>query len=172
MRILRLFSPMLGLLAAGLLHGADQPAPRTEVIFDHPEKFTDVKDAAIPTEKGRDATLASIRDFLVRETAPMIPEGYKLRVTFTDIDLAGDFEPWHGARFDDVRFIKSIYPPAFKFTYSVTDPAGKVVREGSEDIRDLTFQMRIRLDSSDPLGYEKDVLTDWAHSNLRGLKKA
>lgn len=167
----RLLSSILGLLAAGALQAAGSPAARTEVIFDHPEKFTDVKDSYIPTDKGRDAILANIRAFLVERTESLVPEGDRLTITFTDIDLAGDFEPWRGAQYDDVRIVKAIYPPAFKFTYSVTDPSGKVVRQGSEDIRDLSFQWRVTIDSSDPLRYEKDILDDWARSKLRGLPK-
>jgi DUF3016 family protein len=170
MKTLRLFSSILGLAAALSLHAAGSAAPRTEVIFDHPEKFTDVKDSDLPTDKGRDAILANIRDFLVHRTESMIPEGDKLTITFTDIDLAGDFEPWRGAQYDNVRIVKAIYPPAFKFTYSVTDPSGKVVREGSEDIRDMNFQFRVTIDASDPLHYEKDILDDWARAKLKGLK--
>jgi hypothetical protein len=172
MKTLRLFYSILGLVAAGALGAAANPAPRTEVIFDHPEKFTDVRDASIPSDKGRDAILENIRVYLVRRTESMVPAGDKLTITFTDIDLAGEYEPWRGPQFDDVRIVKSIYPPAFKFTYAVTDPAGRVVRGGSEDIRDLNFQMRLTIDVTDPLRYEKDILDEWARSKLRGLPKA
>jgi hypothetical protein len=171
MRTLRLLSSILGLIGAGALNAADNPAPRTEVVFDHPENFTDAKDSYAPTDKGRDSILANIRDFLVHRTDTLLPEGYKLRITFTDIDLAGEFEPWRGAQYDNVRIVKAIYPPAFKFTYVVTDPSGKAVRQGSENIRDLNFQVRVTMDLSDPLRYEKDILDDWARSRLNGLKK-
>lgn len=172
MKTLRLLTSILGLVAAGALCAGGNSAPRTEVIFDHPEKFTDVRDSSIATDKGRDAILENIRAFLVHRTESLIPEGYKLAITFTDIDLAGDYEPWRGAQYDDVRIVKSIYPPALKFTYAVTDPSGKVVRQGSEDIRDMNFQMRLTIDASDPLRYEKDILDEWARSKLRGLGKS
>jgi hypothetical protein len=174
MKALRLLSIALGLAAACVLHAADagKPGPRTEVIFIHPENFTDVKDGEFATDKGRDAILARIRDYLVERTASLLPEGDRLTVTFTDIDLAGDFEPWRGPQWGDVRIIKDIYPPAFKFSYAVTDPSGRVVKQGSEDIRDLNFQMRVTIDTTDTLRYEKDILDDWARSTLRDLKKA
>jgi hypothetical protein len=172
MKTLRLLSSIPGLVAALALHAAGAAAPRTEVIFDHPEKFTDVKDAYVPSDKGRDAILDNIRDFLVHRTEPMVPDGYRLTITFKDIDLAGDFEPWRGARYDDVRIVKAIYPPAFKFSYSVTDQSGRVVREGTEDIRDMNFQSRITINLSDPLRYEKDILDDWARSKLRNISKS
>lgn len=176
MKHLRLLPIVLGAAAALALRAADAPkgAPQTEVAFDHPENFTDVKDGNIPTERGRDAILSRIREFVVSRSGLLLPEGYRLRITFTDIDLAGDFEPWRGhGQWDDVRIIKPIYPPAFKFTYSVTDPSGKVVKTGSENIRDLNFQMRVvSATDDDPLRYEKDILNDWLHSALRDLGKA
>ena len=100
----------------------------------------------------------------------MVPEGDRLAITFTDIDLAGDFEPWRGPQWSGVRIVKDVYPPAFKFTYAVTDPSGRVVKGGSEDIRDGGFQFRSTIDTTDTLRYEKAVLNDWARSTLRALK--
>jgi hypothetical protein len=172
MKKLHVLGSILGLMAAGAINAAANPAPRTEVIFDHPEKFTDVRDSYVPSDKGRDAILGTLRTYLVRRTESMIPEGDKLTITFTDIDLAGEYEPWRGAQYDDVRIVKSIYPPAFKFAYAVTDASGKVIREGSENIRDLNFQMRVTIDSSDPLRYEKDILDEWARTKLRDLPRS
>jgi hypothetical protein len=117
MKTLRLFSIFLG-LAAGALYASDSKAAtsRINVVFDHPENFSDVKDRALPTEKGRDEILSNIRNFIVDRADRILPAGDALTITFTDIDLAGDFEPQRGARWDDVRIVKSIYPPAFNFT--------------------------------------------------------
>jgi hypothetical protein len=160
----------LGLAAVGSLSAA--AAPRAEVIFDHPENFTDVKDQFTPTDKGRDAILKALRDFIVREAGYHVPAGCRLTLTFTDVDLAGDFEPWRGPDFDEIRIVRDIYPPEFKFAYVLTDPAGRVVKQGREDLRDLAFQMRVTLDHQDPLRYEKSMLSDWLRASLRGVKTA
>jgi hypothetical protein len=170
MKILRLFSVFLGLTTCALYATAANAASRIEVTFDHPENFTDVKDRALPTDKGRDNILSNIRSYIVEHADRILPEGDSLRMTFTDVDLAGDFEPQRGAQFDDVRIVKSIYPPAFKFTYSVTDASGRVVKEATENIRDMTFDTRLSINRDDPLHYEKDMLNDWMHSNLRNIK--
>jgi hypothetical protein len=172
MKTLRLITAFIGIAATAVL-AAESPksASRVEIIFDHPENFTDVKDADMPTDKGRSAILDRIRGFLVERADPMVPGGDTFTMTFTDIDLAGDFEPWRGGQWDNVRIVKSIYPPAFKFTYSVTDSAGKVVKQGSEHLRDLDFLMRITPDPRDSLRYEKQILDDWLRSNLRDLDK-
>jgi hypothetical protein len=170
MKTLRLLSALLGLVAAGSLRAADSPNPRVDVVFDHPEKFTDIKDGEPASDSGQQAILKRIREYLVTRVSPMVPPGDRLTVTFTDIDLAGEFEPWRGPLWDNVRFVKDVYPPAFKFTYQVTDATGRVVKGGQENIRDGGFQLRTVLDDSDSLRYEKAVLNDWARSALRDLK--
>jgi len=172
MKILRLMPIALGMALVGNVHAADIAAlpARTEVVFDHPENFTDVKDRDLPSDSGRDEILSRISTFMVSRATPLLPAGDSLKITFTDIDLAGDFEPWHGPQWSDVRIVKEIYPPAFKFSWVVTDVSGRVVKQGKEDIRDLNFQTRVVLDTSDTLRYEKDILGDWTNSTLRGLK--
>jgi Protein of unknown function (DUF3016) len=163
---------LLGLaapLALSAVEKAKAPA-RTEVIFEKPETFTDVKDGDFGTDKGRDGILAEIRSFIVDRAEKALPAGQKLVVTFTDIDLAGDYEPWRGPQVSDVRIVKSIYAPRFKFSFKVTDAAGKTVKEGNEDIRDLAFDMRLTLDRQDPLRFEKDILKDWISSTLSAQK--
>lgn len=170
--ITRLTVVLFGLVAPLALRAADvAKAPaRTEVVFDHPEKFTDVKDGDFGTDKGRDATLELIRDFLVERADKALPPGQKLTITFTDIDLAGDFEPWRGPQFSDVRIVKPIYAPRLSFSYKVTDAAGKIVKEGKEELRDLAFDMRLTMDRQDPLRYEKDILKDWIRDVTRVAK--
>lgn len=172
MKALRLLPMALGMALTLAARAADLPVPtvRVNVIFDHPENFTDVKDSNMPTDSGRDAILSRLREFLVREASRTLPAGDDLTITFTDIDLAGDFEPWRGPQWDEVRVVKDIYPPAFKFTYSITDSSGKVLKQGTENIRDLNFQTRLVLDTSDTLRYEKDILKDWVRATIRGLK--
>lgn len=168
MKTRRFFTTAFVLAAAFALKsaGAVGTDPRAEIIFDHPDKFADVRDFYQPTEKGREAILGRIRDYMVGQARYYVPAGCKLTVTFTNIHLAGDFEPWHGPQFDEVRFVRDIYPPWFKFTYTLTDAGGKVLKQGSEDLRDMNFQLRVILDTTDPLRYEKDILNDWMRSTL------
>lgn len=163
---------LLGLAAPlALKAGEVTKAPaRTAVVFEKPETFTDVKDGDFGTDKGRDSILEEIKTFIVDRADKALPTGQKLVVTFTDIDLAGEYEPWRGPQFSDVRIVKSIYAPRFKFSYKVTDATGKTIKEGNEDIRDLAFDMRLTIDRQDPLRFEKDILKDWIGSTLPAPK--
>jgi len=165
---------LLGLGAAGMLFAAtpasapagqtDKADQRVAVIFDHPEKFTDVKGDFMDTEKGRNDMLGQIREFLESRGAELLPAGQKLAITFTDIDLAGDYEPWHSGALQDVRIIKDIYPPRFVFSYKITDATGAVLKEDKVNLSDLTFMSRVTIDRNDALHFEKDLLGDWIRS--------
>ncbi len=148
-----------------------QASARTEIVFSSPENFADVKETAFSNEKDRDAILKRIRDFIVDRADRALPAGHKLTMTFTDIDLAGEFEPWRAPQMSDVRIVKAIYPPRLKFTYKITNEAGQVVKEGEENIVDQSFDQRVTMERLDPLRYEKDILSDWISRVVAAPKK-
>jgi hypothetical protein len=147
-----------------------EAAPRVEVLFERPEEFTDVKDGALGTDKGREAILADIREFITKKAASLLPAGQSLRITFTNIDLAGEYEPWR-TNLRDVRIVKDIYPPRFDFKYQILNSQGAVVKEGTEQVRDLAFMSRLVIDRTDALRFEKSLLEDWMRSSLSPAKK-
>ena len=165
----------LCLLSSGTMFAADATktgAGNVTVVFDHPEQFTDVKDAFMPTDKGRDAILAEIRKFIVDRASSYLRGGQKLEVKFTDIDLAGDFEPQLGPRFNDVRIMKEIYTPKLDLEFKLTGPDGKVLNEGKRKLRDDTYVQRLVPHLDDPLRYEKDILKDWLSSDIKSRAAA
>ena len=147
---------------------SDKPAPasRVQVEYVDPEKFTDVKDDYFGSEKGRDNYLDQLKEYIEQRAAKRLPAGQTLTVTVTDIDMAGDFEPWRGPRFNDVRIVKDIYPPRIDLSYKITDAEGKVVSEGKRELRDLSFMMNLSIDRQDPLRHEKNLLDDWMRRDL------
>lgn len=146
---------------------------RVEVIFDQPEKFTDVKDSWMGSERGRDSTLALIKEFIETEAPRHLTEGQVLTMTFTNIDLAGDFEPERGPNFSEVRIVKDLYPPRMNFSYKLVDASGAVVKEGQEKLLDMAFQMSVGIiDRQDSLRYEKSMLSNWLRDQFPIPKKA
>ena len=91
---------------------------------------------------------------------------------FTDIDLAGEYEPQRGPQFMDVRIVKDIYPPRFDLEFKLTGADGKVISSGKRQLRDLNFMSRLVLPSSEPLRYEKDILKDWLRGEIKSAKAA
>jgi hypothetical protein len=144
---------------------------RAEIVFFEPEKFTDVRDSYMG-EATRTTYLEQIRDHVLEQAKYYVPEGHKLLVTFTDIDMAGDFEPWHGARWTDVRIVKDIYPPRINLTFRLVDAEGRVVKEGKRELRDLAFLMKISLNfRDDSVRHEKALLDDWIRIEFPRVRK-
>ncbi|HVZ66532.1 MAG TPA: DUF3016 domain-containing protein [Lacunisphaera sp.] len=167
-----LLAGLVGLAAFGRAAAASpvQSPKNVDVVFSHPEKFTDVKESSMDyeNERGGANVFPRLQELIESQAAALLPAGHKLTVTFTDIDLAGDFEPWRGPQFDDIRIVKDIYIPRLTLSFTLTDADGKVVKQGDRRLVDLAFQTRItRAFPDDPLRYEKDMLTDWIRSEFR-----
>ncbi len=149
----------------------EKAASRVEVTFDHPEKFTDAADGPRGSDSGRDQILGDLRDYIVDRASRYLPEGQKLAVTISDVDLAGEVEPWRTPSANDIRFIKPIYSPKIDLTFRLTDATGAVIKEDKRQLRDQTFDMNIRVDRNDPRVYEKGLLDDWMRGEFRTAKK-
>jgi hypothetical protein len=160
---------LLGLVAAGLpaapakAEPGEAPVQRVTVIFEHPEKFTDVKDNStdFENERGREDYLPRFQEYLEQQAEKRLAPGQKLTVIFTDIDLAGDFEPWHNVQLRDVRIVRDRYPPRLAFRFTLTDAEGKTVKEGAHRLLDGGFMLGSSSTNNDSLHYEKEMLNDW-----------
>lgn len=165
-----------GVLSALAASAAPTPAPartvaRAEVVFFEPKKFTDVRDSSMGDYE-RTTYLDQIRDHLLEQAKYYVPDGHQLSVTFTDIDMAGDFEPWRGPRFDDIRIVKDIYPPRMVLAFRLTDADGQVVKEGKRDLRDLAFMMKISMTfRDDSVRHEKALIDDWLRTEFTRVRK-
>lgn len=96
-----------------------------------------------------------------------LADGEVLQVSVRDVDLAGDVQPWRRG-LEDVRIVKSIYPPAINFDWKVVNAAGETVREGSENLRDMNFEFNARpVTMRRMFDYEEQMLRDWGRSTLR-----
>lgn len=170
-------SPLLLAVFLGLASGsalaaapAAKPAPRADVIFFEREKFTDVRDSAMGTPKGRDAILEQIKNYIVDRAKGYVPEGSKLTVTITDIDLAGDYEPERGVQFQDIRMLREIYPPRIKLAYKLVDSSGNEVQHGTRELSDLNYLQNLQFNPNDTLRFEKALLDDWMRQDFKPLK--
>lgn len=138
-----------------------KPVPRIQVIFSDPDKYTDAKDSYMGSDKGRDAILDQLKDYLTTRAPRYLAEGQRLTITVTDVDLAGEFEPGRGPRWDEVRIVKDIYPPRINLSFQLTDADGNVVKSGTRKLQDMDFMMNLSINTNDSLRYEKTMLDDW-----------
>jgi len=157
---------LLAAMAAGsMLTAAETKVSPVTVKFNESEKFTDVAShfGGGTDQHYLDTLAAHLQKVASRRLAP----GWKLEVTFTDIDLAGDYLP-AGAAGVDIRIIKDIYVPRQTLFFRLLDADGKVIKEGERKLTDLNFMSNIGLIDRDmPLYYDKALLTDWAQKEFR-----
>ena len=145
-------------LLLSLAAAAETPAGPVEVSFEKPDSYTDARTDRSQRRGASEGVTRGLEKFLQRIAPAHLGEGQRLAVTFTDIDLAGDYEPGTDLSLYDVRLVKSIYPPRLVFRWSLLDAAGNELRRGEEDIRDLGFQTSVPGNQRDPLRYEKHIL--------------
>jgi hypothetical protein len=163
----------LALAAGSRVVAYDGTGPRIEINYLEPAKFTDVADSYPQgTDKGREHTLAELKSYLAKTALRHVPAGQKLAITITDVDLAGDFEPWRGPQMMDVRVVKDLYPPGIKLAFRLVDAQGNVIKTGTRELRDLGFMMKLTMGfRDDPLRHEKALIDDWLGAEFRDTKK-
>ena len=124
-------------------------------------EFTDIKDEPFRTRVEKNTHLIQLRKFLHKEASEYLQKGQKLKISFTDIDLAGDYEPARGPQLNDIRIIRELYPPRLKFNYALMDRSGNLIKEDKVELRDMAFMMRTSIHRNDPLYHEKYMLDKW-----------
>lgn len=141
---------------------------RVQISWTKPADFSEEKTYS-GTGLGRqspDEWLGDLAKHLRYRAERVLPADETLQVTFTNVQLAGTYEPWRGPRWDDVRVIKDIYPPRIDLTFTLNDARGTVVKEGKRELRDPSFMQRGILNTTDPLRFEKRMLDDWLRSEF------
>ncbi len=159
------------LLAMGIILGATIGS-RGEVAmtFADPKTFTDFEYSQ--TRQTIDPAFFSkeIKRYLERAVEKALPVGVALKLDFQDIDLAGSFEPWQRFPLNDVRFIRSRYPPMVVLFYRVEDDEGNLLAEGEKRLRELSYQDRYSrgINSRRNFYYERRMLENWIEGELAG----
>jgi hypothetical protein len=154
-------------LAAALFSIASafaQESGRAEVRYVDPEKFTDAG-RYWGGDTSREHNLALLARHIERGAARLLPEGQRLFVSVTDVDLAGGYEPWR-RNLGDVRLITAVYPPRIDLGFQLMDADGRVLKEGKRRLLDLSFQVSGASYRDDPLRYEKALLDGWLEREL------
>lgn len=149
-------------LPAFILAAAGLSAATVNVTAEDAEKLADIRLSGASEEKSLPVVLDELREGLERSAKRFLAEDATLDIHFTEIDLAGEFEPWRTGPQHDVRWVRDIYIPRLEFTYKITGADGSVVAEGEETLRDMAFMMRANtaLDRK-VTHYETQMLNDW-----------
>ena len=142
-------------------------ASRVEVAFTHPENFTDIMTDYPDNGSHRDDLLKVLGPQFAETVSAVLKEGWHLSLTFSDIDLAGDYRAGFPMGMSRVRVVSEFYAPRLAFDCVVTDAAGRVVAKGHRDITDHSFLNASSAADRDGFKYEKRMLRQWAREELR-----
>lgn len=166
-RLLLSFVTGLAAVCAGQAADAAKPGTQVTVTYVAPEKFSDVRDDMTGTDRDRDRVLDEIRTHFESMARNYLAAGQTLEIQVTDVDLAGDFEPWHGINFDQIRILKEIYPPRMNLEFRLLDAQGRVVSEGKRRLQNLGYLMSIGMTGQDRLRHDKDLIRDWMRQEFK-----
>lgn len=156
----------IALTSALSLSAAGDASARAEVTYHEPDRFTDLRDRDFETQRGRQSTLDQLREHIEKRAASSLPAGYTLTVVVSDVDLAGDYEPWR-TKLADVRVVRDIYPPRISLEYTVKDAAGQVLDTAKRELTDMAFLHTLTIDRNDTLRHEKALIDTWMRRDIR-----
>jgi hypothetical protein len=138
-----------------------------QVDYLQPEMFADVGNRRFSDDKVRAAYLGELRKHLAERASKLLATGQLLRVSITEVDMAGEFESWRPPA-GDVRIVNDIYPPRIDLTFRLAGGDGKLIREGARKLRDPAFLLGSNAYPDDPLRYEKRLIDRWLDEELAG----
>jgi len=159
---------------AGPRDVTDPNLPRTlekagpvSVSWSDPAQFSEIRRSGNRWEARRGDWVVKLAEHIQTRAERSLPAGERMEVTITDIQRAGNYEPWHGPQADDVRFVRDIYPPRIELSFKRYDAQGAVVSEGERRLSDLSYLSNVRsANSNDTLQYEKRLIDTWLSQEL------
>jgi hypothetical protein len=134
-------------------------AGQVQVKWIEPEKFADAGRGSFDRER----TLEALAEHL-KGLGRQLPDGQTLRIEVTELELAGELEPF-GRFHQDVRVLRGRADwPRISLRYSLSD-GSRTLASGDADLSDPNYFFRsLRASHSGALGYEKRMLEDWVAS--------
>ena len=136
------------------------------VHWSDPAQFTELRLTHNRWAAERGDWVTDLARHLQRKANARLPPGQAMDVAITDIKLAGDFEPWLGVNYSDVRVLRDIYPPRMTVQVRITGPDGQVLAEGERRLSDMGYLQSSLPLNSDPLRHEKRMIDDWLRREL------
>jgi hypothetical protein len=141
-------------------------AADVDIKWTEPDKYTDINAGENNRENFREQLFNDVEKHFIK-LAIKLPEGQRLTIAVTNVDLAGT--TLH-AGFNRIRVIKEIYPPRMKFSYQLVDDVQGLVLAGKANLINMNFMMSRTLRyRSDSLRHEKRMLDKWFTQTFKSM---
>ena len=163
-----------GTASAKVRNVTDPDAPRSlpaqgavSVRWEDPAQFSEIRFSHNRAEARRGNWIQQLASHLRERAQKRLPAGQRLDVDIIDVQRAGNYEPWRGIAFVDVRVVRDLYPPRMTLTFKRIGADGQVIAEGERKLSDMGFLTGANATrSSDPLRYEKNMIDRWLAREL------
>lgn len=112
-------------------------AQELEIAFDDVEEFEDF--TLHENQSASDAEIIFGRELKLywkRRMSALLPEGWTLKLHFTDIDMAGQMQPMRTPSNEWTRVYTDYFPPRLMFNYTILNAEGGEVDAGHEQLID------------------------------------
>lgn len=137
------------------------------VTWHNPDKFLDVDAGEGNQKRFQQRVLDSLERYLHQQLPKVIADGQTIKITVHDLDMAGDVRPWV-INNQEIRIIKSIYPPMIDIEYSLFAQDGSLIDSARTKVRDMGFALMTNIGSrSNSFAYEKTMLKSWMKKQLK-----
>lgn len=137
------------------------------VAWSDPAQFSELRFSANPSEAARGDWVAELARHLRQRATQRLAPGERLHIVITDIQRAGNFEPWRGVDYHDTRIVRDLYPPRIALRFERRGADGAVVASGERALSDPGYLDRTGLaTNTDPLRHEKALLDRWLAQEL------
>jgi hypothetical protein len=139
-----------------------------------PKKFRDVRHPTMSRQRYTESVLLELKTFF-SSLGERLPEGYKLNLKVTNLDLAGTVQSpamaglrnFSNGGMDDYRIVRDIDIPRMAFSYELVDEQGKVLKQEDVDLKDMSFLSRAgSVSKNTSLRYEKEMISRWFKKTL------
>ena len=152
------------LLAAMLLGLVPMVQAATlEVSWQDIANYRDIRAVNEPQKRFEQHVTSALAEHLT-QLAAQLPADHVLRITVTDLDLAGRVEPMFSDTFQTTRVLNRIDYPMIHFNYDYSDGSGAVLQSGEERLKDmgqLESRRTMMASGRDQFFHEKRLLDDW-----------
>ncbi|WP_456415286.1 DUF3016 domain-containing protein [Thiolapillus sp.] len=139
------------------------------INWSDPASYKDIKAAIGTQEQFRKQVFTELETYL-QKLAASLPNGQKLEMTVTDLDLAGYLRTSDTLRgYSDIRVVKDMYPAKIQFQYRLLDSNGNILKQGSESLKSMPpgSAASMRFNANNPLSIEKRMLKNWFTQTIK-----
>ncbi|RTE85684.1 MULTISPECIES: DUF3016 domain-containing protein [Gammaproteobacteria] len=157
---------IIAVLMLGLAFAMPAQAGEASVTWENPDSYRDIRAAEELQSRFEERVFAEFERHFA-ELAGKLPDGQKLHITVTNLDLAGEVLPnQFGGSMNMVRVVRNSDFPSMEFNYRLESASGETLASGQERLRgrDMPGQGSSYIQGRsqhEMLDYERAMLDRW-----------